>query len=273
MWALSFLRRWSTPDEYAHFCRLPPAEAAEMLHGLAAKGEFTTCEIAGVVRYGRVHKAGLLLWEPRLADIAEFTKDEIEEQVPVVTPFAVEFAGADVWHAGAPRLVPVPDAAGTPVAGTVLILDFRRDGGDAHDTLHQFTTRWDISPTSPAAYAAYKLADEARTKRVEHAVLENFAGVRHVVYFRAAADIQSVLDTHLPPLDKGLLLAELAAFSLTAETYAQGTDGIQYLLDAIALGIETPLLPFYRDALLRLADGAPDLAAARLHLAQRKGLA
>ena len=54
--------------------------------------------------------------------------------------------------------------------------------------------------------------------------------------------------------------------------HQRGTHGIQYLIDAISSGVETRLTPHYRDAYLRLADDAPDLATARARLAQQRGL-
>lgn len=58
---------------------------------------------------------------------------------------------------------------------------------------------------------------------------------------------------------------------MTAATYAADADGIQYLAQMIAHGIQTPLTEPYRQAILRLT-GAADLAAARTLVAAQRGI-
>jgi hypothetical protein len=71
---------------------------------------------------------------------------------------------------------------------------------------------------------------------------------------------------------KARLLACLAIESLEKDTFERKRDGIQYLLDNITAGIITPLTEPYRQALLQLADNAPDLSEARLRIARKKGI-
>ncbi len=74
-------------------------------------------------------------------------------------------------------------------------------------------------------------------------------------------------------LDKQAQREGLAITSVTAETRAAGTDGICYLADALADGIEMPLTPHYRAAVLALAGGAADLETARAWVARQHGIA
>ena len=103
--------------------------------------------------------------------------------------------------------------------------------------------------------------------------LRDFAGLPVVLYTNLKPNIRMVLARKRPPEIKAQELARLAVASVTAETYAAGTDGIRYLADAIGNGIETPLTPHYRAAILALAWAAPDLETARAWVARQRGLA
>ena len=89
-----------------------------------------------------------------------------------------------------------------------------------------------------------------------------------VYYRRDKSNLEFALDPGISDIEKGDRLATLAVTSLTAETFEQGKDGIQYLIDTIAAGVETRLTPYYRAALLRRAGNAPDLDITRQRLAQ-----
>lgn len=205
-------------------------------------------------------KGGILGWDGRLARFHDEIGEEIADRVTVETPFALEFAGAD--------------GCGVRLAGQLLMLDFRfDDGNDADNELYSFVVAEAAPPDSKPTYVSWRSAVEKGANAMELGSLKDFARVRHVAYLREPANLERVLDPGVSALEKSPLLADLAVSSLTAATYAQGTDGIQYLIDALALGVQTPLTPTYHDAVLRLAGGAQDLATARLWLAGAKGLA
>ena len=65
-WALAWLQRWSTIDEFAARCRLPSAAAEKLLADLVAAGEFTRRKTAGAVQYGRTAKIAILAFDPYL---------------------------------------------------------------------------------------------------------------------------------------------------------------------------------------------------------------
>ena len=185
----------------------------------------------------------------------------------VMTPFAVEFAHADLHRAGAPTLAPVPTGGSRPICGRLLLLRLRYEPQDAQDLLFQSVE------DSTSLYQSYEAAVHNHATTVDIALLEDFADVKEVFYIRNAVSLDLVMNPNASDSEKGHLLGEQAVASLTAETYARGTDGIQYLIDATAAGIETRLTPFYRDAILHMAGEATDLAAARVCLARQKVLA
>jgi hypothetical protein len=76
-------------------------------------------------------------------------------------------------------------------------------------------------------------------------------------------------DASLTPEDKAEHLARLARASLTAESWRTGRDGISYLANVMAAGVETPLTRLYAEAVLRLAPGAQSLADVRNALARQ----
>ena len=72
--------------------------------------------------------------------------------------------------------------------------------------------------------------------------------------------------------EKARLLARAAMDSLTPETYAKGTDGIQYLADNIDAGVMTALTEPYKQAILKKAGITPNLSQARRFIAQERGI-
>jgi len=118
--------------------------------------------------------------------------------------------------------------------------------------------------------------DKARQQQKRDPVLIKtmlgLAGVSCVLYTYLKPNLDIVLDNNRADAEKAAHLADLAVRSVAAETYSEGRDGIRYLADAIRNGIRTPLTELYRQAVLRLADDAPDLEEARLRIARRKGI-
>jgi hypothetical protein len=197
------------------------------------------------------------------AEISAATQRILDD---LLTPFAVEYARSSQGRAGAPTLVPVEPGQGGQVKARVYLLKPELSGQQAQDILYR---RERNRVGEPFPYSPPRRVN-VNTVLVES--LAGFAGVDLVFYTRLGANLPEVLDPDLPPGDKAHLLARRSAASLTHETWAQKRDGIQYLLDNLAAGIETPLSHPYAAALLDLAGGAPDLAEARRRIARQKGI-
>lgn len=102
--------------------------------------------------------------------------------------------------------------------------------------------------------------------------LYDFSGIDVVFYTRIGANLSEILDPEVSPDKKARLLAYLAIESLTIETYDRKRDGIEYLLENLDAGVETPLSHDYKEVILKLADEAPNLTQARMLHARKKGL-
>lgn len=159
----------------------------------------------------------------------------------VVTPFSVEFARQSNSRGGAPTLVPVPHG-GSAVQGQVFVVDV--PDGEAANRLWRREVR---KVGTDSAYVPLKVvgSNNVVVKR-----LENFAGIKVVLYTELAANIE--------PLTAETL-ATLAVESVNKA--APGLDGISYLIAAKANGIETALSAGYEAEILR-QSGCADLEAA-----------
>lgn len=187
--------------------------------------------------------------------------------VGVLTPFDIEFARKSRTRGGAPTLVPVTDGQGGRVRAQLLVLKPDVDVRTAKNLLY----RREVHKVGDPELIYDEAVQSGRPGAVLVRELRDFGAFPVVLYTELKANIP-VVRTKKPPEIKARKLAQLAVDSFTAETYARGTDGIRYLADAIANGIETPLTPHYRAAILALAGDAPDLETARMRLAQQRGL-
>ena len=186
---------------------------------------------------------GVLAYGSLIADPGEVLKPFIARTIEkVTTPFPVEFARSSDTRNGAPTLIPV-DTGGAPVQGSILVLVSTADLDQAktlvwrRETRKEFTTKRYVRPTKPGP---------------NHVLVEtttDFADFDTVLFTRIGSNIEH------PTPDR---LAELAIRSARREAGAKGDDGISYLASVIARGVATPLLPGYRDAILR-KTGARDL--------------
>ncbi len=254
VWAQAFLREWSTLDQFAQHCRAAVAAIAPIVQGLVAAGEFIKREENGVAQYGHKIQRALVTADAWFGRYWGWLNLELVEERPVVTPFAVEYARADPEQAGAPMLIAVAAGQGTPVRGRLLLY------GAGVERLGMPESILNCCSTA---------GDEGVTV----ACIKEFAGVTEVYAIHHTANLDFVLDPAVADAEKGRRLADLAAGSLTPETVTLGTDGIQYLINALALGVETRLTPYYRDALLQMAGAAPDLPTARRHAGSPRALA
>jgi hypothetical protein len=165
-------------------------------------------------------------------------------------------------------LVPVPEGCGARVQAQILLLrpDLRADAA-THMLYRRETNR--VGETG-----VYYVEEKQQEKNdpVLIKTVDDLGGVPHVLYTWLQPNLDMVLDVDLSVEAKAAHLARRAVESVTAKTYAADRDGIRYLADALAHGIETPLTAAYRAAIRRLADDAPDLEAARKRIAKQKGV-
>ena len=165
----------------------------------------------------------------------------------VTTPFRVEFARSSRIRDGAPTLIPV-DSGGAQVQGTVLVLDSTVSLGQAKTLL------WRREIGRECSTERYARPENPGPNHVLVETAENFEDL----------DVDTALFTSIGSNIKPLSaerLATLAIRSAQREAGAKGEDGISYLSSAISNGIVTPLLPEYREAILK-TTGAKNLEEA-----------
>lgn len=197
---------------------------------------------------------------------------EIEETLVsvirnVLTPFPVEYARLSKSRAGAPTLVPVPQGLGEPVNGAILVLRASVDEPTAENILY----RRELHKVGDSNFT---YDDQAQRKKDDGLVIEKipaFMGLDLVLYTSLKPNFAEILEPQFSPQDKADFLARAAIASLTLETYLNGTDGIQYLMDNLQMEIKTALTEGYVAAVLRQAGGFADLAQVRSAIAREKG--
>lgn len=216
------------------------------------------------------HHLAILAYGSLLTDPGQELEPRIVGRKAVRTPFAVEYARSSRSRAGAPTLVPIPQRSGGVgghVQAQLLLLADTLTVEEACDMLY----RREIHKVgSDRRYDEQRCRENPNSVCIER--LTNFAGVAVVLYTALRPNLDWVLSPDLSTEEKAERLACLAIGSITEATFHEGKDGICYLADNICYGIRTPLTAAYREAILRLADNAPDLETARLREAQRKGI-
>ena len=211
---------------------------------------------------------GILAFGSLMADPGWEIKDWLERVIPnVLTPFPVEYARRSSTRQNAPTLVQVPEGKGIPVRAAVLVLKAETDLPTARNILY----RREIHRVGDSN-KKYRSPRQGETGRVVVAELDRFAGVDQVLYTCLPVNFHEILDETYDDHEKAELLSIAARESLTQETFYNGMDGIQYLAAAKYYGVNTRLTDIYTRAILALAGGAPDLAAARAMLARVKNL-
>ena len=264
-----WLRRRLTAAEAAALAHIS-VEAAETI--LASFLQPGFIEYAGedpMPAYIMRNEVGILAYGSLLSDPGAELAPLIEQRIGgVLTPFEVEFARSSRTRAGAPMLVPVPDGRGARVQAQVLVLKPDIDAETGKTLLY----RREIHKAGDAEVVYDEAVQSTRRGAVRVGELRDFAGVPVVLYTALKPNIRPVLARKTPPEIKAQELARLAVASVTAGTYAAGTDGIRYLADALANGIETPLARPYQGAILALAGGVPDLETARTWIAQQHSI-
>lgn len=210
---------------------------------------------------------GILAYGSLIVCPGQELESHITQRICTITPFRVEFSRESRSRCCAPTLV--PDERGCNVRAAILVLDPSVTEEEARNMLYRrelnrvadHTLVYDDTQqrAKKDALVIETLPDEGRQGQV-------------LLYVHLAANIALLAQPDATIAQKAAELARLACGSVTSETYPAGRDGVRYLADAIRYGIQTPLTDLYRTAVLRLAGDAPDLEAARRHLARQKGL-
>ena len=182
-------------------------------------------------------KVGVLAFGSLIDDLGELSEVVEERRGGLRTPFRVEFARTSQSRGGAPTLVPVSEG-GAYVEAVLFVLRDEVALDEAKDKLY----RREIHSTD-------------KTKRYEPStknqnqvwieVLQEWAGLTHVLYTRIAANLED---------RTAKTLATLAVESAKSKARDLKKDGIQYLIRAIAAGIQTPLSQSYAEEILRMTN-------------------
>ena len=153
----------------------------------------------------------------------------------VNTPFRVEFARKSRSRNYAPTLVPVAES-GASVKGVILIL---RDGISEIEAKNML---WRREVNRFDTRKIYQPHANPGDNKVYVESLEHFKGIDMVYYVRIASNIQPLTPAYL---------AKLAIQSVNLKKKDQGRDGISYLINAKANGIQTPLMSAYEQEILQ----------------------
>ena len=211
---------------------------------------------------------GILAYGSLVADPGDEIRNALDGRIEgVQPPFNVEYARRSRTRGGAPTLVPVPEGIGSPVKGEILILKATITEEEAKNMLY----RREIHRVGSNEVYHH----ENQTKKRDGLLiksLENFHGIPLVIYTYLKPTIEEILNPNLSDGKKAEILAEAAIESITSKTYEDKTDGVWYLHQNIESGIITPLTKPYENEILRRANGAADLPAARDYFARQKGL-
>lgn len=211
---------------------------------------------------------GILAYGSLLANPGEEIMQATERTISgVETPFAVEYARKSGGRSDAPTLVPVSDQIGNRVHASIFVLKAEVTEKQARDILY----RRELNKVGTDRQ--YRESEKVNDNTVLIKELVDFSDVTKVLYTSIAATIPEILDASRSIEEKADVLARLAIASVTAETYAQGRDGIRYLSDAIEYGVETQLTNAYRQNILRLSGSSLNLEDARIRVAKQKNAA
>jgi hypothetical protein len=206
---------------------------------------------------------GIIAYGPFILNPGWEIADVIAESIPgLETPFEVEFAHASPIHAGAPNLAPVPPGKGARVKANLLVLKSGVSLASARDMLYRRMVHrvgdldrgypWPVTPGAEVAFVE----------------IDGFAGLDCALYTCLDLNIAEILDDELTAGAKAAHLAQLALDSVVKTTYFNYQDGLAYLSAAKHAGVSTPLSGPYRQEVLKLSGGAPNLGEARVWIAK-----
>jgi hypothetical protein len=177
-------------------------------------------------------KVGILAFGSLIKDPGPELQPKIDMRISVKTPFRVEYARVSRTRGGAPTLV--PHAEGGSVSAQILVMDDDVSVAEASDMLWRRERR-----------------QEGTCETYTRGVGENSVLVEE---FHEDACVSTVLYTDFNPAGKIAhpTAADLGKRAIESVAKApEGMDGITYLMNAIASGIETPLTVDYRAEILK----------------------
>jgi cation transport regulator ChaC len=211
---------------------------------------------------------GILAYGSLIANPGDEIQHSTERVVDdVLTPFEVEYARKSKGRGYAPTLIPVGLWQGGRVKARIFVLKPDVSERQAVDVLYR-RERDKVGQMR----TTYPLPTQVTLDAVQVERLFDFAGIERVLYTRIGVNLPEILDPNVPLEKKARLLAYLAIESIEEETFERQRDGIQYLLDNLAVGVETPLSRPYEAAILEIAGNSPNLSEARLYIAREKGI-
>lgn len=159
---------------------------------------------------------------------------KIAFRITTITPFAVEYARiSGKTRGGAPTLV--AHAIGSPVSAEILVLDDEVSVADARDML------WRRERRKEGSGERYIEGTSANSVLVRETSDSPWVSTLLYTDFPLAGKIPSPTPNQL---------ARLAVESVSRAE--DGRDGITYLMNAVACGIETPLTRAYKAEILKL---------------------
>jgi len=192
--------------------------------------------------------------------------DSILRDIP--TPFPVEYARKSSTRSNAPTLARVSQACGKPVNAAILVMKKYSH----KEAIRNYLYRRELHNVGDRSRVYDHEAQMNKRNAMLIEALSDFQGLDTVYYTVFGPNFAEILQPNRTTQEKARLLAQAAIDSLTAVTFSKKLDGIQYLLDNLEAGIETPLSRFYEGTILEMAENACDLAEARLRVARKKGI-
>lgn len=195
-----------------------------------------------------MNQIGILAYGSLIQDPGSEIAPAIVRRIKTVTPFPVEYGRLSNSRGDGPTVV--PHTAGQPVSAEILVLKESVSLAEATDML------WRREVRQIGSGKRYRRGTSPNSVLVED--WSGYEGIAHVLYtdFLPAGKIPNPTATDL---------ARAAVASVTKAD--AGKDGISYLIQLIASGVETRLTEEYCAEIIRLT-GTNDLGTA-LAAAQR----
>lgn len=181
----------------------------------------------GILAYGSLIREPGIEIEPLIA-----------RRIPTKTPFGVEYGRLSQGRGGGPTVV--PHTLGKPVTAEILVMQEQVSLAQAKDLL------WRREVRKEGTGRRYVPGNTQNSVLVKD--WPGYEGVVHVLYtdFPEAGKV---------PAPTAEMLAEAAVASVARAR--PGKDGISYLIQLMASGVETALAADYAAAVLRLT-GSPN---------------
>jgi hypothetical protein len=183
-------------------------------------------------------RIGILAFGSLIHDPGPELEPKIVMRIKTQTPFPVEYARySGKTRGGAPTLI--PHESGSPVSAEILVLDDETPIDEARDMLWRRERR---KTGTGERYAEGTSANSVLVREIGDSPC-----VSTVLYTDFCTDGKIGNPT----------AEELAKCAIQSVAKAdEGKDGISYLMNTIACGIDTPLTSAYRDEILKQTEAA-----------------